>query len=159
MGHYNIMRKLRKERKLTQKELAEKLGIGESTYCGYENFSREPSYELLIKIADFFGVSLDYLLGHQIPGIACTMSPEELEVLKKYYNMSVHSRNLVNQLIDMISNYEEQISECSQPRQITYNPGTGYAVKASRDGDSVRTEPMTQQELEDLKKLERLEDI
>lgn len=159
MGHSNIMRKLRKERELTQKELAEKLGIGESTYCGYENFSREPSYELLIRIADFFGVSLDYLLGHQIPGMACTMSPEELEVLEKYYHMSIHSRNLVNQLIDMIANFEEQISGCSQPRQIICNPGTGYAVKASRDGDSVRIEPMTQQELEEIKKSDPLEDI
>ena len=54
--------RLRKSARLTQKELAEKLGINVNTFIGYETAGREPKFETLIKIADFFGVSTDELL-------------------------------------------------------------------------------------------------
>lgn len=57
------IRELRKERGMTQKEVAERLGIGGSTMTMYETGRREPNMETLIKIADFFDVSTDYLLG------------------------------------------------------------------------------------------------
>ncbi len=46
---------------LTQQQLAEKLGIGRVNYTRYENDVVRPDYETLIKIADFFDVSLDDL--------------------------------------------------------------------------------------------------
>jgi len=54
---------LRLEKNLTQAELAKILSIGESTISFYESDKREPDYETLQKIADFFNVSVDYLLG------------------------------------------------------------------------------------------------
>lgn len=54
---------LRKELKLTQYELAEKLGCSRGQIGNYEQGSRQPDQETLIKIADFFDVSIDYLLG------------------------------------------------------------------------------------------------
>lgn len=57
------LRQLRQERKLRQKDMAEKLGITESAYGYYEQGRREPPYETLQQLADFFGVSIDYLLG------------------------------------------------------------------------------------------------
>jgi transcriptional regulator with XRE-family HTH domain len=54
---------LRSSRKLTQKEIAGKLGIARTTYSGYENGTREPDHEMLQKMADLFDVSVDYLLG------------------------------------------------------------------------------------------------
>ncbi|MBP2071372.1 helix-turn-helix transcriptional regulator [Thermoanaerobacterium saccharolyticum] len=54
---------LRLEKNLTQAELAKILSIGESTISFYESDKREPDYETLQKIADFFDVSVDYLLG------------------------------------------------------------------------------------------------
>lgn len=57
------MRQLRHERGMTQKEVAEQLGIGVSTMTMYETGRREPNMETLIKIANFFDVSVDYLLG------------------------------------------------------------------------------------------------
>jgi len=56
---------LRKEKEKTQKEVANALGISQSTYCDYENNNIEPTASILVKIADYFGVSSDYLLGRQ----------------------------------------------------------------------------------------------
>ncbi|MGR3287141.1 helix-turn-helix domain-containing protein [Bacillus sonorensis] len=57
------LRELRKKRpNLSQKELGKHLGLAESTISMYEQNRREPEYEILIKIADYFEVSTDYLL-------------------------------------------------------------------------------------------------
>ncbi|UZN53074.1 helix-turn-helix domain-containing protein [Bacillus paralicheniformis] len=57
------LRELRKKRpNLSQKELGKHLGLAESTISMYEQNRREPEYEILIKIADYFDVSIDYLL-------------------------------------------------------------------------------------------------
>ena len=53
----------RKLYRITQREMAEKLGISQPSYIRYENGTSEPSQENLVKIADIFDVSIDYLLG------------------------------------------------------------------------------------------------
>lgn len=55
---------LRKERGLTQLDLAQKIGVTRSAISLYEIEKREPDTETLLKMADFFGVSTDYLLGY-----------------------------------------------------------------------------------------------
>jgi methanogenic corrinoid protein MtbC1 len=62
------LRELRTRRKLRQKDLAEKLGVAQTTVANYEQGSRFPGERILERIADFFGVSLDYLLGRADPG-------------------------------------------------------------------------------------------
>lgn len=57
------IRLLRKELGMTQKEVAEKLGIGYRAYQCYELAQRYPDFHGLINIANFFSVSLDYLVG------------------------------------------------------------------------------------------------
>lgn len=54
---------LREEQKLTQKELAEKLGISPSAIGMYESEKRNPDTHMLNILANFFNVSVDYLLG------------------------------------------------------------------------------------------------
>lgn len=54
---------LRKARKQTQASISKLLGIHRGTYANYEAQKREPDNETLQKLADFFGVSIDYLLG------------------------------------------------------------------------------------------------
>jgi len=54
---------LRKEQNLTQEDAAEKLGIALRTYCRYEKNEREPTAPVLVQMADFYNVSLDYLVG------------------------------------------------------------------------------------------------
>ena len=57
------LKELRKDRRLTQKQLASKLFIDDTSISKYENDKAMPENELLQKIADFFEVSVDYLLG------------------------------------------------------------------------------------------------
>ena len=57
------LKRLRQENNLTQEALAEQLKIVKSTITKYEKNTREPEFEILIKIADYFGTSTDYLLG------------------------------------------------------------------------------------------------
>lgn len=57
---------LRKERKLTLKELASRMGVAESTLSLYENGKRKPDFDTLNKFAEYFGVSVDYLLGRSV---------------------------------------------------------------------------------------------
>ena len=54
---------LRKEAGLTQKELAEKLKMNSVTYLHYEKGQREPPIDTLIQFADFYSVTVDFLLG------------------------------------------------------------------------------------------------
>ncbi len=59
------LNELRKAEKLTQRDMAEKLNIVQPSYIRYENGTAEPSQETLIKIAEIFDVSVDYLLGRK----------------------------------------------------------------------------------------------
>lgn len=59
------LRELRKEKKITQKELSNIFKISESAVGMYERNEREPSFELVKGLADFFEVSTDYLLAHR----------------------------------------------------------------------------------------------
>ena len=55
----------RKLNKITQRELADRLGIKQPSYIRYEKGESEPSLENLVKIADAFDISVDYLLGRE----------------------------------------------------------------------------------------------
>ena len=57
------LKELRKEKDLTQAQLAKALNINSVTYLHYEKEQREPPLSLLLDIARFFEVSTDYLLG------------------------------------------------------------------------------------------------
>lgn len=56
------LKTLRKRNKISQEELSRKLELTRSTYSGYENAAAEPSLDTLLKISDFYGLSLDTLL-------------------------------------------------------------------------------------------------
>lgn len=58
-----ILKKLRKERGLSQLELSKKMKVTQSTIASLETGRREASNELMINLANFFNVSLDYLNG------------------------------------------------------------------------------------------------
>lgn len=57
------LRSLRKEKGLSQQALSERIGVSKSSVNMYERGEREPNYETLETIADFFDVDIDYLLG------------------------------------------------------------------------------------------------
>lgn len=61
----NRLTELRKQNFLSQREMAQKLGISQPSYVRYENGTAQPNLDRLIMIADIFDVSLDYLVGRE----------------------------------------------------------------------------------------------
>jgi len=59
------LKELRRHKNYTQKRMAEILGMTERGFRGYEMGLSTPHYETLIKLADFFDVSIDYLVGRE----------------------------------------------------------------------------------------------
>lgn len=71
----NVLKRLRTQNNLTQKQLADVLGISESTVGMYERGHREPAFEMLEAIADYFNVDMDYLTGRTDVERKYTFSP------------------------------------------------------------------------------------
>lgn len=63
MEFSNVLKQLREEKSLSQKDIAQYLGITRQAVAFYEVGKREPDYHILRKLADYFSVSIDYLLG------------------------------------------------------------------------------------------------
>lgn len=76
-----ILRVLRDEKGLTLKQMGEILGVSHMTYQRYEKNDTDVSTDMLVKLADFYGVSADYLLGRtDIKAMAGTSPAEQLDV-------------------------------------------------------------------------------
>lgn len=80
----NKIRVLRKESRYTQNEVADALGVAQNTYSQWENGITEPSIEMLMKIADRYGVSVDYVIGYSDSRELNV--PEYLRLLSDYFN-------------------------------------------------------------------------
>lgn len=76
------LRELRKSRKLTQAQVAAGINCTHAAYNRYENGERQPPMETLAMLADFFGVSLDYLYG-RTPLSDSALSDYEREFISK----------------------------------------------------------------------------
>ncbi|MEC0092636.1 helix-turn-helix domain-containing protein [Paenibacillus macquariensis] len=63
MNHQNRIAELREGRQWTQEELSQSIGITRASLSHYEKNRRKPDFEILTKLADVFGVSIDYLIG------------------------------------------------------------------------------------------------
>lgn len=59
----NRIAELRKAAKISQSALGKIVGAAQNTVCNWENGNREPDFETIQKLADYFHVSVDYLLG------------------------------------------------------------------------------------------------
>lgn len=65
---FNILKKLRESKGLMQKDVAKDLGISPAAYSLYEKGQREPKFDFLEKIANYFDVSIDYLMTGEEKG-------------------------------------------------------------------------------------------
>ena len=82
----NRLKKLRHKKNLTLRELGEKVGMRNSTLSQYETNKREPKLETWQKLADFFNVPVDYLLGISKDRSTLTiddLNPEEQEAYER----------------------------------------------------------------------------
>lgn len=101
---------LRKEKNMTQKQLANLLNLSSNAVCEWEKCRSEPSYETLIKIAGFFDVSTDYLLGREDDfGVVNTeeflCNKDEYEVLNLYKALTPPIRKAIKETLKNLVNH------------------------------------------------------
>lgn len=86
------LKSLRNEKKLTQKQVADQIGLAISAVSSYESGTRYPSYDVLVKLASIFHVSTDYLIGMTDTRNVDVTGLNDSEI------------ELISQLVDMLRN-------------------------------------------------------
>lgn len=76
------LKELRKKHKKTQEEIAQILNTSQRSYCGYELETNEPTIETLCKLADYYNVSLDYLVGRHFANDIGFLDEQERAIVK-----------------------------------------------------------------------------
>ena len=81
--------RMRKKKNLTQEEMSKILNLGSKTYKNYENRITEPSIETLVKLADYFNVSIDELVGRETDTINLKyLGENEAYLIRKILKMN-----------------------------------------------------------------------
>lgn len=88
MSFSNNLKKLRKELNFSQKELAEKLETTQQNISLYEKGVVTPNIEILIQLADFFNVSVDFLIDYKKGSGHTGLSCDALELLRIFDELS-----------------------------------------------------------------------
>lgn len=107
-----IIKNLRKEKGLTQQELADRLGVAKSTISMYESGERRPNFQIAEAITDLFGVDLSYLIGStdkvsrltgthedENSGVCVALTAEEREIIRAYRLARVDTRAAVRAVL------------------------------------------------------------
>lgn len=95
------LRLLREEASVSQKYLAEAIGVSQQSINKYENHNIEPDIETLIRIANFFETSVDYLIGHttvrrKIEKVtAYELNEEEKSIIERFRKLSPKQRGCI----------------------------------------------------------------
>lgn len=98
---YRIKR-LRKEKLLSQNQLGKLLGVSKVSVSGYENGTRVPSMDTLIKLLDVFNISADFILGREINAVCeddnninIFLSSQDINIIKEIKdNPGIYSKIL-----------------------------------------------------------------
>ncbi len=110
MQHYNRIRDLREDSDLTQEQLIEKLGMHKTTYTNYEQGKHTVPLDFAVLLAEFYGVSIDYIAGltNEKQGLTkSSLSDFETEVVTKLKQLNDIDKGRVLGAIDtMIQNYK-----------------------------------------------------
>lgn len=116
---YQNLKALRESLSMTQKDFAASLGIGQTTYNGYETGAREPKSDFWIAVAQKYGVTIDYLMGFsndpkktsESKKSPSDISEEARKIARSYDKMTPHGKGAVQAIL----NYEEkELSHFSQ---------------------------------------------
>lgn len=166
------LKSARKKSGKTQKEVADLLGVGQSTYKNYECGLREPNGDTIVALANLFGVSTDYLLGRptaQPPTDALerlftekSFSALEEELLRKYMELPHEARQAVVRFINDTTAKALQRKNGTAPQKLLVmkrslhkvSAGTGYDLN-----DSDAWETVTVKDTDDSRKADFLLEI
>lgn len=97
-----MLKQLRLSEKMTQPELASKIGVSRSAISMYENGAREPDISTLLLISDFFGVTVDYLLGCEKKPTAKGDGLTETE--RRFLSLSPEKQQTLLNFIEALTN-------------------------------------------------------
>lgn len=110
----DTLKYIREKNGLTKRELCEKTGISERAYLTYEFGEREPKVSVIAKLADFYGVTTDYLLGREpAPDPFANLGlceESETDVINKYMSLPPNIRAC---LMDVLL----QLADAAKQRQ------------------------------------------
>lgn len=102
------LKKLRAEYGISQQRLADAIHVSQQSINKYENHNIEPEFEILIRMADYFNTSVDYLIGHtdERRKVEHTepwhLNKEEEEVIVHYRTLSDDEKNCVGVVINTL---------------------------------------------------------
>jgi len=100
------LKELRQLKGLKQNELAIELNIPKSTYNYWENGKIEIDFKNLFKLADYFNVSIDYLLGHDYITKLASLTDDENELIEKYRKCNEKNKALIIGYVNGITDKE-----------------------------------------------------
>lgn len=112
MPFSEILKELREKKGFTQKQLAEALYLSKTAVSQYENGTHTPSIETLIKLADIFDVSIDYLLGR-------TVIPVTFSALKKSFTHNENIDDFIGMLLSL--DYQHRTDLLKQMNYIKFH--------------------------------------
>lgn len=108
------LKTLREQNNLTQREFAEKLSVSHGAIGMWETGKRDPDIETLIKMSDFFGVSIDYLIGHtnepyavSTPATADEYSDEEKRIIAAYRTLSAGMQEYMLETVEKLADVDK----------------------------------------------------
>lgn len=106
MNNFKIARQ---NKKLKQSAVAAELDVTAATVSRYESGDMQPDNNTLIKLADLYDCSIDFLLGRESNNI--TLSDDELNLIKKYRQLDADGKSLIKVMINTRLEQLEKISD------------------------------------------------
>lgn len=114
------LRDLRNAKGITAEALCKELGITVGSYRNYERNDRNPPYETLIKIADYYNVTLDYLLGREPQKEKPYHLGLERGLKEAYLSLPKEVRaQILQAMLDAVMGYQEEENQSNYITQVT----------------------------------------
>ena len=112
MKFSSTLKYLREENNVTQEDLAKYLGISRSAVAGYETKGKQPDFERLLMIADYFKVSTDYLLRGDEIFLKSSLNgfdiDEQISLLKLFFKLSKNKRTEIRDYISFLNSKHDK---------------------------------------------------
>lgn len=106
-----------KRNNITEHKLLAECGLALSSMSIWKSGKAKPSYDALIKIADYFGVSIDYLVGRESPAVAAPMpqtSPDLQRIIDAWPRLTEGQRTIFRTQMDV---FEQSASAAKPPKK------------------------------------------
>lgn len=141
------LKQLRKEKNLSQVEMANILNVHQTAISQWEQGRTTPDMQTLIKIADYFQVTVDSLLGKNSATVDSynSLTANEKQLIKKYRLLDQHGQKAVNSVLDVEL---ERCSKAGAPDNLVEIP---YVARSGERGTVTKSQEEIDEILKDLK--------